>query len=109
MTNTVHSVGTLSIANPERTWSRLPCYRTARPELSPSGRFPHDNPRCLADKVQPRRLTDSHRDLRNSHRGFKLMKTATRWGSVNRDAATRTELMKGIFGQNRIKTHNSCG
>jgi hypothetical protein len=34
----------------------------------------HDHPRSLAAKVQPRRLTDSHRRGSNPRRGFELMK-----------------------------------
>jgi hypothetical protein len=59
--------------------------------------------------VQPRRLTDSDHGLRNPNRGFKLMKSATRWGRVNRDAATANGAMNGIFAKNRVKMHNSCG
>jgi hypothetical protein len=59
--------------------------------------------------VQPRRLTDSHRSFRNPNRGFKLMKSATRWGHVNRDVGGANGAMNGIFEKNRAKMHNSCG
>src|ERR1700676_4741896 len=109
MTNTVHSVGTLSIANPKRTWSRLPCYPPAQSLRALRRLPPCDNPRCLTDKVQPCRLTDSDRGLRNPNRGFKLMKRPTRWGRVNRDAGVADGAMNGIFEKNRAKMHNSCG
>jgi hypothetical protein len=37
------------------------------------------------------------------------MKTAPRWGSVNRDNGDANGAMNGIFEKNRIQMHNSCG
>jgi hypothetical protein len=55
---------------------------------------PKADPRNLAGKMQPRRLTDSHYWSRNPRRGFELMKMAGRSAWLCRiDAARAGALM----------------
>src|SRR5215218_10615947 len=74
MTNTVHSVGTLSIANPGHQCPVSPV--TDRPKLSLPGVPPKDNPRCLAGQGAPAALNGLSLLQVNQRRGFKLMKSA---------------------------------
>jgi hypothetical protein len=91
----------------------------------------HDHPRSLAAKVQPRRLTDSHRRGSNPRRGFELMKKGgacsgskqneqAHWRDVNPAQASsalssfamRARILRREAcraGKNAPKTHNICG
>src|SRR3954447_9753454 len=112
MTNTVHSVGTLSIATAERA---LPCpLLFEQPSRHPS--------LLLTWKMRPRRLTDSQPRLHSGQCGFELMKIACATRKWMRRLAQH-DALRGIFvaanrGEVAISGHlmekhpeidNNCG
>jgi hypothetical protein len=83
----------------------------------------HDHPRSLAAKVQPRRLTDSHRRGSNRRRGFELMKKGgacsgskqndrAHWRDVNPARAVVSTLIirdaRGDFAARSVSRRQKC-